>query len=121
MARITLLIYGIINLLGGAMGTVMTSRSGKPEFSSLIAGGTAGLILIALFILVPKKPAMAYRTAGVLTLVLLGFWVTRVMRLMAEDRSIMMAAGNIGLAVIVLGVLAYAHFAAQKAKAVNQA
>lgn len=115
MARTVVLIYGILVLLGGVAGFVM----GKSTVS-LIAGGGVGTALLVCYALAAKKPAMAFRTAGMLTLVMLGFWSFRTFTLMNEGKSIMMSAGNIVLAAVVLGLLAYAHFSAVKQKAASE-
>ncbi len=133
MARTVVLIYGILVLLGGVAGFVM----GKSTVS-LIAGGGVGTALLVCYALAAKKPAMAFRTAGMLTLVMLGFWIYRTVGVLQEPgsplvswiyqstglkyagKSIMMPAGNIVLAAAVLGLLAYAHFSAVKQKAASE-
>lgn len=115
MARTVVLIYGILVLLGGVAGY----RYGNST-ASLIAGGSVGTALLVCYALAPKKPAMAFRTAGMLTLAMLAFWIYRTVGLMNEGKSIMMSAGNIVLAAVVLGLLAYAHFSAVKQKAASE-
>jgi hypothetical protein len=51
---------------------------------------------------------------------MLGFWSFRTYTLMNEGKSIMMSAGNIVLAAVVLGLLAYAHFSAVKQKSASE-
>ncbi len=115
MARTVVLIYGILVLLGGVAGYQISGST-----ASLAAGSGVGIALLLCYALAPKKPAMAFRTAGMLTLAMLGFWIYRTVTLMNEGKSIMMAAGNIVLAAVVLGLLAYAHFNAVKQKAATE-
>jgi uncharacterized membrane protein (UPF0136 family) len=115
MARTVVLIYGILVLLGGVAGYQIRGST-----VSLIAGGGVGTALLVCYALAAKKPAMAFRTAGMLTLVMLGFWSFRTYTLMNEGKSIMMSAGNIVLAAVVLGLLAYAHFSAVKQKSASE-
>jgi len=86
---------------------------------SLVAGGVSGLILVWCYMIAPTRPATAFRLAGVISLVLMGFWIYRINEVMAQQKSIMMPAGNLFLAVAVLGFLAYSHFKAQKRTAVE--
>lgn len=109
MARTVVLIYGIINILGGIIGFV----AGKSEMS-LVAGGVSGLILVWCYMIAPTRPAMAFRLAGLISLLLMGFWIYRINEVMAQQKSTAMPAGNLFLAVAVLGFLAYSHFKAQK-------
>ncbi|MBX3096749.1 MAG: hypothetical protein KF812_07800 [Fimbriimonadaceae bacterium] len=111
MARTVVLIYGIINILGGIIGFVM----GK-SVMSLVAGGASGLILVWCYMIAPTRPATAYRLAGIISLILMGFWIYRINEVMSQEKSIMMPVGNLVLSIAVLGFLAYAHFAAQKNK-----
>jgi uncharacterized membrane protein (UPF0136 family) len=112
---IVLIVYGIINIAGGAMGFAM---AGSP--ASLIVGGIAGLLILLCGVAAKKKPGMAYRSAAILTLILLGFWVFRIVELSNDGRPIMMALGNAVLAIVVFGLLGYGHFAAQKRRAAGQ-
>ncbi len=102
--------YGVINILGGAMGFVM----GKSPMS-LVVGGLSGLTLIGLALQTAKNPAMAWRTIGILTLGLLGFWVYRLMGVLEAGKSPMMPGMNIALSALVFGLLAYGHFSGAKA------
>jgi uncharacterized membrane protein (UPF0136 family) len=110
-----LIVYGIINIVGGVVGFAM---AGSP--ASLIAGGTAGVLIVLCGVAAKNKPALAYRSAAILTLILLGFWVFRIVELNNEGRSIMMALGNTILAIMVFGLLGYGHFAAQKRRVAGQ-
>lgn len=103
------LIYGIINILGGIMGFVM----GK-SVMSLVAGGASGLVLIWCYMIAPTRPSTAFRLAGIITLILMGFWIYRINEVMAQEKSVTMPAGNLFLAILVLGMLGYAHFSARK-------
>lgn len=100
---VLVLVYGIINVLGGVMGFVMSQST-----MSLIAGGVSGALLIATAVSAKKHPSMAYRIAGVLTLALLAFWVYRI----TQVENPMMPMGNAGLAVVVFVSLAISHIVA---------
>jgi uncharacterized membrane protein (UPF0136 family) len=105
-------VYGIVNILGGVIGLVAAKST-----MSLLAGGGAGLALLACWALAKDKPGLAFRAAGVLTLGLIGFWVFRFTEVQAAGKSVMMPVGNLGLGVLVLGFLTASHFAAHKRKA----
>jgi uncharacterized membrane protein (UPF0136 family) len=104
--------YGVINILGGIMGLVM----GKSTMS-LIVGGAAGLLLIVFAVIAKEKPAVGFRSAGMLTTALIGFWAFRLIGLIQTGGKIVMPAMNLVLGLGVLAILAQAHFAAQKKSA----
>ncbi len=81
---------------------------------SLIVGGLTGLALIGCAAMAKSKPGMAFRTAGVVCLGLAGFWVYRIATLAQSGKSIGMAAGNLVLALAVLGVLGVGHMASRR-------
>ncbi len=99
--------YGVINILGGIMGLVM----GKSTMSLLVGGGV-GLALIILSRLASTKPAMAWRTIGMLTVALLVFWIYRYTG--AEKKVMPMM--NIALSAVMFGLLGYGHMSAQAKK-----
>lgn len=105
-------VYGLINILGGIIGLVAAKSP-----MSLVAGGGAGLLLLACWALAKDKPGLAFRTAGVLTLGLIAFWVFRFTEVQAGGKSVMMPIMNLALGVAVLGFLTASHFAAQRRRA----
>lgn len=107
--RVMILVYGVINFLGGTMGFVMTG-----SIESVIAGGVFGVLLVLCALFASKAPALCYRGAGVLALLLLLFWANRLNVVMQAGESPMMPAGNLGLAALVIVLLVVAHFAGVK-------
>lgn len=105
--RGTLIAYGLINILGGVMGLVI-----RKSTMSLIVGGTAGVLLIACGLAAATKPALGFRSAGMISVVLLGFWGYRISTVLAEDKSPMLPILNLALAAVVLVLLVSAHLRA---------
>lgn len=105
--RAVLFVYGAINVAGGVIGLVASG-----SIWSLVAGVVSGLLLIGCALLAKTKPAMAYRTAGLVTFALAAFWLYRITEVLGQGKSPMMAVGNLGLAVVVFTILGGAHFAA---------
>lgn len=103
--RIVVGIYGLVNIAGGIAGFLSAKST-----MSLLTGGTSGLILVLCMIMVPKSPGMAWRTAGLVTFLLLCFWTYRA----ATNGFPMMATGNLVLAATVLALMVYSHFSATK-------
>lgn len=101
--------YGLINIAGGVMGLVM----GK-SVMSLVVGGIAGLVLIGLALATRTQPAFAWRTLGLVTLGLLGFWIYRFNEVSQAGKSTTMPMMNIALAALVMALLAYGHFSKTK-------
>lgn len=105
--RRVLVAYGIVNVLGGVIGLVMAKSA-----LSLVAGAVAGALLIWFGLIAGTKPAMAFRTAGFVCLALGAFWIYRTLEVVSQNKSPMMAVGNLALAALVFGMLTGAHFAA---------
>lgn len=110
--RVVLGLYGLINVGGGIAGFATAGST-----MSLVAGVGAGIAILVLTALTFSFPAMAYRSLGGVCLLLAAFWAYRITVLQGEGKSPGMALGNLGLALVVLGCLAFAHFAAQKKRA----
>ncbi len=110
--RATVLVYGVINILGGVIGMVMAKSP-----MSLIVGGLTGLTLIGLGVLAKTKPGPAFRVAGLVTLGLAGFWVFRFTEVTAAGKSPMMPVMNLALAVIVMAILAAGHLSKTRTQA----
>lgn len=110
--RIVIGLYGLINIAGGIIGFATAN-----SIMSLIVGGLSGLFLVYLAWAAETKPAFALRTAGIVTFVLLAFWVYRFESLRQAGDKTMMAMMNLGLAVGVLAILVGGHLAAQKKNA----
>lgn len=104
-----LLVYGVVNILGGAMGYVA-----RGSIESLIAGAVFGVLLVLCALFAQKAPALCYRGAGLLALLLVLFWGNRVNVVIQAGDSPAMPAGNLALAALVLVLLAVAHFAGAK-------
>lgn len=111
MHRAIVAIYGIINIAGGLGAYLAPSIR---SLTSLVVGGLAGLSLVACAVIAKSNPGLAYRTAGVVTLGLTGFWVYRIATLAQQGKSVGMAGGNLVLAVAVLAVLGLGHMAARR-------
>lgn len=109
--RAIIAIYGVLNIAGGLGAYLAPSIRST---MSLIVGGLTGLALIACAAIAKSKPGMAFRTAGVVCLGLAGFWVYRIATLAQSGKSIGMAAGNLVLALAVLGVLGIGHMASRR-------
>ncbi|MGE3127544.1 MAG: hypothetical protein AB7F50_10610 [Fimbriimonadaceae bacterium] len=111
MHRAIVAIYGIINVAGGLGAYLAPSVR---SLTSLLVGGLTGLALVACAVIAKSNPAMAFRTAGIITLGLGGFWVYRMATLAQQGKSLGMAGGNLVLAVAVLAVLGLGHLAARR-------
>ena len=109
--QIVIVLYGLINIGGGIMG-YMKAQS----MMSLIVGVSFGVAAVAAGLIALRKPAIGYRLAGVLSLVLLGFWVYRIIVLMQTQQKTTMAIMNLALSAVVFVLLGASHFAAQKKK-----
>lgn len=107
--RVVIGLYGLINVAGGIIGMATAG-----SLWSLIVGGLSGLFLIYLAWAAETKPGFAMRTAGIVTFLLMAFWVFRYTTLMRAGEKTMMAMGNLGLAVVVLAILAGGHMLATK-------
>jgi uncharacterized membrane protein (UPF0136 family) len=116
MARWIVLGYGILNIIGGVIGFAMAGSMG-----SLIAGGLAGLLLVGCSFMAATKPGMAFRTAGGICVLLIGFWIYRINEVMQAGGKLMMPAGNLGIAIIVLVSLLALHLRATKKAAAQGA
>jgi uncharacterized membrane protein (UPF0136 family) len=106
-----LVIYGLVNIAGGAMAFMMPSVRSVP---SLVAGGGAGLLLLACAWVAGKNPGLGLRTAGIVTFCLAGFWIYRIVGAVQESKPVAMAAGNLVMAVSMLAVLLIGHFSARR-------
>lgn len=102
-------LYGLVNLAGGIFG-FMKAQS----VASLIAGGLTGVILIACALMASSKPAMAYRTAGIISVGLAVWWGSKAIPAMLGGTFMGRSQGNFIMAVSVFALLAGSHFAAMK-------
>lgn len=105
--NIVLYIYGFINIAGGVIGFVV----GKSPWS-LAIGATFGVLVLLLTSMTKSKPAMAYRTLGVLSIALLGFWIFRINEVMGQGKSPGMAIMNAALSLVVFALLGISHMMA---------
>ncbi len=105
-------VYGILNILGGIMGFAMAK-----SVVSLGIGTVAGALILILARLTATKPAIAYRSLGMVVLCLVGFWGYQVSQPHEKSSAMVRAVVFLALGLYVLGSLANAHFAAQKNKA----
>lgn len=108
---IVVVVYGLINLAGGIAGFVAAQ-----SVVSLVAGGLAGLLLILSAALTGSRPALAWRSAGVVTFLLLVFWAYQ---WYAGQFAMGRAFGNLVLAALVLACLAYGHFSKTRRSALS--
>jgi uncharacterized membrane protein (UPF0136 family) len=106
--KVVLAVYGVINVVGGMMGYA-TAQS----MQSLIAGVSFGVLFIALYVLAGQRPLVSYVLGIVLTMILGAFWIYRLGKLQEEGKSVTMAMGNAGLAVLVILLLIIALFASR--------
>ena len=109
--RVLVVLYGLINIAGGLMAYLMPKVQ---SVASLVVGGTAGILLITCGIVAKNNPGAGLRMAGVISLLLGGFWVYRINEVIGQGKSPMMAVGNLVLALVVLGTLGFGHMAASK-------
>lgn len=107
--RSVLLIYGVLNILGGIIGFVV----GKSIWSAVV-GVPAGILILWLTMQTTTKPAMAYRSLGVVSVLLAGFWVFRLIEVSSQGKSPMMAILNLALSLGVFASLGYAHMASTR-------
>lgn len=112
--QILVLVYGLALIGGGAMGLKAGSST------SLIVGGTAGLLAVIAAVIAGKNPSLGYRLAGVVSLAMVILWTTRLIGAMQAGKSPGMAGGVLGLSLIVFVALGMAHMRAVKARKVNQ-
>lgn len=111
MHRAIVGIYGALNILGGVGAYMMPSVKSS---MSLIVGGATGLLLIVCSLIAKDRPGLAFRTAGMVTLGLSGFWIYRIVTLGQAGKSVGMAGGNLVLGLSVLAVLVLGHMAARR-------
>ena len=104
---ILVIVYGFINIAGGIIGY---TKAGS--IYSLLVGGIAGLIAVWAGWSTKSKPAMGFRIAGMLCLVLLAFWIYRITEVNAQGKSPTIAIMNCGLSAGVFLILAWSHFSA---------
>ena len=93
-------LYGVVSLVGGIIGFVVTSNRGEPSYASLIAGGGSGLLLIACAAGAFYRPLPALLGGAVVCVVLLGRFLPKVL----ESES----AGAVPIVMTVGGLLALA-------------
>jgi uncharacterized membrane protein (UPF0136 family) len=98
----TILAYGVLNIVMGLIGYL-----NKGSMVSLIAGGAAGLLIIAAAALARTHPRWGYFFAFVLALMLLGRFAGPFVRTQQIFPAGVMAAASLLMA----GILVYAHFA----------
>ena len=109
--RVIIGVYGAVNILGGLMAYLSPNIR---SVWSLVVGGTAGLLLLFFAKAGETKPAMAFRGAAAVALILACFWVYRITEVTAAGKSPMMAIGNLVLAVAVFATLGAGHMLASK-------
>ncbi|MFQ3586546.1 MAG: TMEM14 family protein [Fimbriimonadaceae bacterium] len=105
--RVVVVVYGVINILGGLMGFLASG-----SVASLVVGVLSGLLLIGAGAIAGPKPALGYRAAGILTLLLVAFWIYRIGVVVGQDKSPMMAVMNLVLAAAVFLALGLGHLMA---------
>ena len=96
-----LYVYAAVVLGGGVMGYVKAGST-----MSLVMSGIAAVLVVIGVLLAKSNQALGYGTCGAVALLLAGFFAYRV----SSTGSVMPGAGVIGLSVVVLACLAYAHF-----------
>lgn len=107
--RVLVIVYGVINILGGLMG-FLASQS----VASLVVGILSGLLLIGAGAIAGSKPGLGYRAAGILTLILVAFWIYRIGVVVGQDKSPTMAVMNLALAAAVFLALGLSHLMATR-------
>jgi hypothetical protein len=103
-------IYGLTSIGFGIYGFILTSEEGKPSYASLIAGGVAGVILLACAVGMYYRPLIASLGAAVVSIALLGRFMPAVVHYMNGSASevkpvaLVMTVG--GLIVLLVSALA---------------
>jgi uncharacterized membrane protein (UPF0136 family) len=101
-------VYGLVAGLGGLMGYLS-----KGSVASLVAGGVSGCLLLASAALVTKRPKLGLIGALVISLALLGRFVSATAKSGPSTVAVVMILG--GLAVGVLSAVALAQAPARPA------
>lgn len=114
--RVLVILYGVINILGGLMGFLASGSE-----ASLVVGVLAGLLLIGAGAIAGPRPALGYRAAGTLTLLLVAFWIYRIGVVVGQDKSPMMAVMNLALAAVVFLSLGLGHMMAVRKRKAEEA
>lgn len=97
---ISVIVYGIIMLLGGIMGYVIGH-----SVPSLASGIVSGMFLIGSMALAKTHPRLGYGIATLVTVLLIGVFIERQMKA-PSGRNI----GLIGLSLLMLVMLIFGHF-----------
>lgn len=101
-------VYGVVAGLGGLMGYVT-----KGSVASLVAGGVSGCLLLASVVLVSKQPKLGLIGALVVSLALLGRFISAAAKSGPSTVAVVMILG--GLAVGVSSAVALAKVPAPPA------
>ena len=96
-----LYVYAAVVLGGGVMGYVKAG-----SMMSLVMSGVAAVIVVVGVLLAKSNQSLGYGICGAVAFLLAGFFAYRV----SSTGTVMPGAGVIGLSVVVLACLAYAHF-----------
>jgi len=107
--RYLLVFYGLVNM-GGGIFAYLSPKS--HSLKSLLVGCVAGLLLVLCGVFAKSKPALSFRSSGIIVFGLGVFWIYRTVSLMQASKSIAMSAGNLLLAAVVMALLLYGHFSA---------
>lgn len=106
---VLLVVYGVINVLGGIMGFAQAGSA-----MSLAVGAVVGLLLVSSGLATRKNPGLGFRSGGLLILALICFWAYRANAVMAQSKSVVLPLLNLVLGAAVLATLLIAHFVAVK-------
>jgi len=108
MAAVLAGVYGLIALIGGLIGYLS-----KGSVASLVAGGISGCLLLAAAALVPQRPQLGLIGALVISLALVGRFVSAAAKAGPSTVALVMITG--GLAVLVAAAVALAKSSARTA------
>ena len=95
-------LYGLVSLIGGIIGYVVTSNRGEPSYASLFAGTGAGLLLIGCAAGTFFRPLPALLGGAVVSIALLARFLPKVLE------SAEQPAGAVPILMTVGGILALA-------------
>jgi len=101
---IAVIVYGIAVAGGGAMGFIKAH-----SVMSILTGGLAGVILIAMGIYSKSNPRIGFGASAVIAVALIAFFLYRYFGTAPEQRT-MVPFQVIGLSVVMLVLLVVGHF-----------